>query len=85
MLIDCYIHNGITDVQVVCSETGSSQPPAANYIAYKECTDDYSTLFKGLKLGGTYSITIFAMSNGKSIVGATQQHTLGDLCIYYIV
>lgn len=66
-------------VQVLYFEANTRvrQMSSAQDVHYRIETQDYSAIISNLKPGGTYDITITAMSNGKSSETAMRQHTLG--------
>ena len=60
-----------------CSKANSTQSPAEHYTRYQIGTKIYNSKFNKLIPGGTYNITIFAVSKKENSEAATQEYTLG--------
>ena len=68
----------------MCSGTDCSNSSTEQSVKYQTGINDYSVTFNSLTPGGTYDITIFAVSNEKSSERATRQYTLG-MCFMWII
>ena len=71
-------------IQVLCSESIYQQMSTEYNVNYLTDTEVYSAKVSSLKPGGTYDVTIFAVSNGKRSKEVTGRHTLGA-CFYCII